>query len=147
VDNFASAAPRRGTLGARGGTDAMVEETPDVAQQEIDKLQQEQESIRVELADEGKKTDPVSSVKNAEFRNLADAYRFHGELLDEQRGQLQGLKEYHDLLKQRLEELAKEIVGWREFQQQERARFENTKPPIENTPLGHGRKPFGGPGW
>lgn len=125
----------------------MNEQIQDTATQEINKLESEREQIKVELADEGNKRDPVSSVKNAEFRSLADAYRFHAELMDEQRGQLQTTKDYNEMLKQRLEELTKEISDWREYQMQERQRIEEHKPPIENTPVSNNRRPFGGPGW
>jgi hypothetical protein len=112
-------------------------------QQEEKKLEQEENKIRVELADGSERKDPVSSVQSAELKNLADTYRFHAELLDEQRGQLQGLKDYGAVLKEHLDALQMSVSEWREFLQQERDRVEQQRPPVGGKP----KKPFGGPGW
>ncbi|MFL5694061.1 MAG: hypothetical protein ACJ795_19900 [Ktedonobacteraceae bacterium] len=104
---------------------------------------QKDETVRVELAESGNKSDPVSSVENAQLRSLSDVYRHHAEILDEQRGQHEGLKQLHGSLKDLFDQLGASVREWQEFVMQEKARAEEQRPPVGGKP----KKPFGGPGF
>jgi predicted nucleic acid-binding Zn-ribbon protein len=90
--------------------------------------------------------DPIQHVRSSGMRSLADTYHLHAELLDEQRGVLNHLKEQVDKLASSATDMNDQARKLEETVRQAEERIQTGQAPVDTKP----RKRFGnekGPGF